>query len=67
MGVRNSFLAAASDGGPHHCAVEGWDWSSGQFAVAVRALQLAQGESADGVFAGEVGEGCMKGVYPDCV
>ena len=57
----DSLLAAASDGGPHHRAVEGWDEPSGQLAAALWALQLVEGGSSDGVFAGAVGEGCVRG------
>ena len=56
----DAFLGEGSDGGSHYCEVEGWDWSSGQFAVALWALQLVEGEACDGVFAGAVGEGCLK-------
>ena len=57
----DAFLAAASDGGPHRGAVEGRDWSSGQLAAALWALQLVEGGSSDGVFEGAVGEGvCVR-------
>ena len=66
-GCGTHFLASAFDGGPHHCAVEGRDWSSGQLAAVVWALQLVEGESSDGIFEGAVGAGvCVSNLWVIC-